>query len=113
MQISYLHKNIYKLYKYSKPQEFLEVHHQKYEDPVHKWERLKEQGVEEPVIASFAGISRATYYRYKRVLKKLIQGILPPTQRPKSLRKSKISQTTKDLVLKIRKENPTYGVIVN
>lgn len=74
MQINYLHKNIYKLYKYSKPQEFLERHRQKYEDPVHKWECLKEQGVEEPVIASFAGIKgciKETYPRHPSPYKEI------------------------------------------
>jgi len=56
-----------------------------------------------------SGISRATYFRYKKRLKELDKGVIPPHKKPKNLRKSKIKQEDKDLILKIRRENLTYG----
>ncbi|MEI8295468.1 MAG: integrase core domain-containing protein [Alphaproteobacteria bacterium] len=109
MQIKGLHKNIYRLYAYSRTQECLDIYRKKYEKPVLVWDKLNKKKVETKVIQDIAGISRATYYRKKKILKNLDKGILPPSKKPKKLNKPKWGEAEKQLVLKIRRENPTYG----
>jgi transposase InsO family protein len=109
MQIKGLHKNIYKLSSYSLSQEKLELHRKKYEKPVADWKKLKSEGVSDKTIQEIVGISRATYYRYKKHLNGLSKGILPPSKKPKNLRKPQWGESEKQLVLQIRRENPTYG----
>lgn len=109
MQIKGLHKNIYKLSSYTLSQEKLEVHRKKYEKPVKLWKKLKSEGVSDQTCQETLGLSRATYYRYKTHLSELSKGILPPTKKPKTLRKPRWGESEKQLVLKLRRENPTYG----
>lgn len=109
MQIIGLHKNIYKLSSYALSQEKLEIHRKKYERPVKHWEKLKSERVCDQTCQEIIGISRSTYYRYKAHLAQLTKGILPPSKRPKSLRKPEWGESEMQLVLRIRKENPTYG----
>jgi transposase InsO family protein len=54
-------------------------------------------------------ISRATYFRRKKILNDLNKGIAPPSKRPKKVRQPLWTKADSDLVLKIRRENPTYG----
>ena len=61
------------------------------------------------LIKEFSGISRATYYRYRLKIKNLHQGIFPVSRKPHILRVSKVYKEDRELVLKIRRENPTYG----
>ena len=83
MQIIGLHKNVYKLYAWARTQECLDVYRIKYEAQVRHWEALRAEGVCVAKCAAFVGISRATYYRHKRILKNLAQGIIPPSKAPK------------------------------
>ena len=87
MQIKGLHKNIYKLSSYSLSQEKLELQRKKYEKPVSGWQKLKAEGVSDETCQAILGISRATYYRYKGHLDGLTKGILPPSKKPKNMRK--------------------------
>ena len=109
MQIKGLHKNIYKLYAYARTQECLQVYHQKYDDYVNNWQKLKQEGVSDKLCQEFAGLSRASFFRAKKILNDLDQGITPPSKRPKKVNKPKWNESHKQLVLKIRRENPTYG----
>lgn len=109
MQIKCLHKNIYKLNNYALSQERCEVHRKKYEGVVRKWQKLKVEGVSDEACQYTTGISRATYFRYKGALGGLAKGILPPTKRPKTFRKPLWGESEKQLVLRLRRENPTYG----
>lgn len=109
MQIKGLHKNIYKLSSYALSQEKLETHRKKYETQVKHWEKLKSEDVSNRTCQEIIGISRATYYRYKRRLRELAQGILPSSKRPKTFRKPQWGESEKQLVLRLRRENPTYG----
>jgi len=109
MQIRGLHKNIYRLYAYARTQECLDVYRQQYEDKVGQWQSLKAESVSNQKCQQFSGISRATYYRYKRILNKLKQGIAPPSKRPKSVNKPRWGESEKQLVLGIRRADPTYG----
>ena len=109
MQIKRLHKNIYRLYAYARTQECLEVYRQKYLHQVQRWEKLGSEGVSLDLRQEIIGISRATYYRYRKILRKLEKGIAPPSKKPKRLNKPRWGESHKQLVLQIRRANPTYG----
>ena len=109
MQIKGLHKNIYRLYAYARTQECLEVYRQKYLHQVQRWEKLGSEGVSLDLRQEIVGISRATYYRYRKILRKLEKGIAPPSKKPKRLNKPRWGESHKQLVLQIRRANPTYG----
>lgn len=109
MQIKGLHKNIYKLYAYARTQECLDVYRKKYENKVHKWEKLISEGVSYKIAQEILGFSRATYYRTKKILKDLEKGIAPPSKRPKKLNKPRWGEAERQLVLMVRRDNPTYG----
>ena len=70
---------------------------------------MKKEGVSDALCRQYAGISRATYYRYKRQLIKINKGIIPPSKRPHKRNKPQWGEAEKQLVLRIRRENPTYG----
>ena len=109
MQIKGLHKGIYTLSHRALRQERIDHYQKRYGEPVKKWESLKKAGVADTVAQAFSGVSRATYYRYRKVLKNLDRGIFPVSRAPKRRSKSSIVQSTKDLILKLRQENPSYG----
>jgi transposase InsO family protein len=109
MQIKGLHKNIYTLSSYALHQEKLECHRKKYEKRVKCWENLKSERVSDKTCQLTVGISKATYYRYKARLIELNKGILPPAKRPQSLRKPLWGEPELQLILRLRRENPTYG----
>lgn len=109
MQIKGLHKNIYKLSSYALSQEKLETHRKKYEKQVKHWKRLKLEGVSTVTCQEVVGVSRATFYRYQGHLKNLAKGILPPSKKPKTLRKASWEEAEIQLVLRLRRDNPTYG----
>ncbi len=109
MRIIGLHKNIYKLYAYARTQECLDVYRLKYEGSVRKWESLKSEGVSDEKCQHFSSISRSTYYRYKGILDSLKQGIAPPSKRPKHVKKPLWGEAERQLVLRIRRADPTYG----
>ena len=109
MQIKSLHKTIHSLYRYARTQECLETYRSVYKESVGKWEEAKRDGASKTLCQNYAGISRATYYRRRKILKGLEVGILPPTKRPRSVNKPHWGEAEKQLVLRIRRENPTYG----
>lgn len=109
MQIKYLHKNVYKLYAYSRTQECLDVYRKKYEDKVRRWEKLRSEGTSVETMQEILGFSRSTYYRIKKTLKDLEKGISPPSKRPKKLNKPRWGEAELQLVLMIRREDSTYG----
>ncbi len=80
-----------------------------YEDSVRKWEEAKTGGAAQGISQKYSGISRATYFRRKRILKDLERGIAPPAKRPKRLRKPLWGEAEKQKILLIRRENSTYG----
>ena len=109
MQIKRLHKNIYKLYTYARTQECLDVYRQKYQHQVKLWEKLSSENVSLQLLQEIVGISRSTYYRHKKILNNLEKGLAPPSKKPKNLNKPRWTELHKQLVLKIRRANPTYG----
>lgn len=109
MQINYLHKNFYKLYRFSSIQECLDQYRQKYQPHVLLWEKLASEGVSLKLKQETTKMSRSTYYRHKHILKNLAKGIIPASKKPKQVNKPKWGEAEMQLVLKIRRENPTYG----
>ena len=109
MQTRGLHKNLYKPYTYARTQECLDHYRQLYEEKAHHWRALKAEGVSDVKCQEFVAISRATYYRYCQVLKKLAHGVTPPSKRPKRVNKPRWGEAEKQLVLRIRRANRTYG----
>jgi Fe2+ or Zn2+ uptake regulation protein len=81
----------------------------KYQDQVTLWQKLQQEGVNLKLLQETTKISRATYYRHLKILKNLEKGIAPPSKKPKNLKKPKWGESQKQLVLQIRRANPTYG----
>lgn len=109
MQIIGLHKNIYKLYAYTRTQETINEYKTVYAHAVSMYHTLHSLGATPQVCKEKSKISRATYYRHKKKLADLEKGIFPPLKRPKHVNKPKWGESEKQWVLKIRRENPTYG----
>jgi transposase InsO family protein len=109
MQIKGLHKNIYRLADYALSQEKCEQQRKQYESCVWKWRKLKSSGLSDQDCQAIVGISRPTYYRYEGYLKELAKGIPLPSRKPKTFRKALWGESERQCVLKLRRENPTYG----
>ncbi len=110
MQIFGLHKNIYKIANYSLQQEITDESIALRQKLFSDWELLKSRGVSITEISRVTGISRATYYRRKKLVQLYgLKGFLSRSKRPHNVRQSKISKLVIDLVLKLRIGNPTYG----
>ena len=109
MQIKSLHKNVYKLYAWSRTQECLDAYRSLHQERVSKWQILKKEGVSDAKCAELSGFSRASYYRSKQHLARLAEGYLPPSKKPKKTNKKQWGEAEKQLVLQVRRANPTYG----
>jgi transposase len=75
------------------------------DETVKKWESCHKNGMKTKEIQEILGVSRATYYRRKKAL---VDGVIK-SKKPKRYRKSKFEEDIRQLILKIRKENLTYG----
>lgn len=74
------------------------------------WEKLRGFLVPETEIARITGMSRATFYRRRRAVAKYgTQGLARRSTRPIRLRPTSITQSVRDLVLRLRRHHPTYG----
>lgn len=109
MQIFGLHKNIYKLTDYTLRAENKNKYYKLYEEPVLKWKKLKSEGVSDKLASEFCGISRATYFRYRKILLNLRKNIYPVSKAPKRKRQSGFGESVRQLILLVRRDNPTYG----
>jgi hypothetical protein len=109
MQIERMPRCFFKLANYGDRYKAKEPYLNKYVPKIDAWNKLTEEKVSTQTKQVFVGISRATYFRYKKILKQIRKGILPGTKRPKSFRKSDIPIEVKEKVLQIRRENSTYG----
>lgn len=110
MQIKGLHRNIYRLSAYAMRQESLSAAAETRRKQLGDWEMLKARKVPDSEIARITGISRSSYYRHKKALQTFgAIGLEARSRRPKNVRKSRVPQEWRDLVLKLRRANPTYG----
>jgi len=111
MQITHLPKNVYRLADYAYLQASLEVRRAEIEPSIRKWEQLRANGLNEATCAEIVEISRATFYRRKRELAAINRGEPPPPRGPKIHNKPQWGKAEAQLVLRIRRENPTWGKI--
>jgi transposase InsO family protein len=105
MQICYLHKKISNLYCYVVPGKSKTEYEKLCEESVMKWGECHKSGMPFWKIQEILGISRATYYRRRRFLK---EGVIK-SKKPRTTRTTKFNKDIYSLVLKLRRENPTYG----
>ena len=111
MQIIHFPKNIYRFYAYARTQECLDAYRMEIEDSVRKWEELRADGLSEAKCAKHTGISKATYYRRRARLEALNSGEPPPSKAPRRRNKPQWGEAERQLVRRIRRENPTWGKI--
>lgn len=110
MQIKYLPRFLYKSYDYAFKQTYKSEQIQQRRKFLGDWEMLKARKVPDKEIATITGISRATFYRLKKALKLHgLNGLEKQSKRPRVFRQSQILPETKQAVLSIRRQNPTYG----
>lgn len=111
MRIIGLPKEIYKAYKYAQNHQLFHEFREKHEKPLREWEYLRKtyKMSFEDLSKQFC-FSRATFYRLRRILRDLDAGKPVPSKKPRRTQKTMLwGQTEIDLVLKVRRENPTYG----
>lgn len=110
MQIKYLHKNVYKLERYARTQESLSQQALAHKKHLGDWDLLKSRGIKDAEIAGITGISRSTYYRRRKSIKLYgVKGLEYRSRKPHHKRQTKVPAAYKDIILKLRLENPTYG----
>jgi predicted transcriptional regulator len=100
---------MYKLYSWARTQECLDEYRKLYQEKVTAWEKLKGENVSDKLCQEIVGISRAQYFRDKKILNDLKNGILPPSKKPKKVNKPQWGEAERQLVLKLRRESSTYG----
>jgi putative transposase len=110
MQIKGLPKSVYKLYHYAAVQTITSEQIKRRKKFLGDWEILKARKVPDKEIAKITGISRATYYRLRKLMSIYgLRGLENRSKRPRRFRQSKIPKETIEIVLNIRRNNPTYG----
>jgi transposase InsO family protein len=109
MQIKALHRNVYKLYRYARTQECLEACRAFHTARVTGWRELKQANVEDAVCRKVTGVSRSSFYRSQAALKRLAAGKPLPSKARKRQNKRQWGEAEMQLVLRVRRENPTYG----
>lgn len=74
------------------------------------FKKLKAAGSTETVILEVLGLSRTTYYRMQAKYEEYgLAGLEPKSRRPKKTRQVTWSKELEGLVLKLRKQEPTWG----
>jgi putative transposase len=74
------------------------------------FEKLRVDGGTESIILSVLGISRSTFYRIKAQYDKCgFAGLEPRSKRPQRVRKPQWDKSQEDLVLSLRRQEPTWG----
>jgi len=109
MRIITLPRNFYKVHGDAERHNIFHKFQEKYEDSIREWTYLrKKYKMSFEDLSKQFGFSRATYYWKRKILEELGEGKEPvrKLQRPKL---GKWSAVETALVLKIRRENPTYG----
>jgi len=110
MQIKYLPKTVYQLNKIANNDIHFNDIASKRILQLNQWERFKAKGLNKKDLQDITGISQATYYRLKKAKETFgVKGLDKQSTCPHKLRLSKINPNTKEIIYKIRKENPTYG----
>ena len=83
---------------------------EKYETVINEWTRMrKTYKMSFKDLSKQFGFSRATYYRKRKILRELDEGKAPIGRSSRVVKLRRWDDTKISLVLKIRRENPTYG----
>lgn len=110
MKLFTLHPSICKLNYYVSPEEKLSPEAATLKTKLEHCTSLRKNKVSWEQITDIVGISRSNYFRLKKLVKNFgIKGLVRRSKRPKRVRTSLVPQAHIDLILKIRKEDPTYG----
>jgi len=109
MQNAVPHEQKHRPFAHSRTAECLDFIRQTYQDKVDLWLKLKAEGVCEKGRQKIVGISRATYFRYLKHLRNFAKGIVPPSKARKRNNKKQWGEAEKQLVLSIRRADPSYG----
>lgn len=110
MQIINLPKSFYKAYDYALKYNIFHEFRERYEKPIREWARLrKKYKMSFEDLSKQLGFSRATYYRKRKILNELDAGKAPISGAPRAVKLRRCGDAEIALVLKIRRENPTYG----
>jgi putative transposase len=110
MQLFTLHPTLYKLNKYVCPEEKLPPEAQELKKKLTHCSQLRSRKVPWEEIEAIVGMSRSNYYRLSSLVKLHgIKGLIRRSKKPKKLRQSAIPVTTIELILQLRRTNPTYG----
>ena len=110
MRIITLPRNFFKVCRYAERSNIFHEFCLKYEDAIREWTHLrKTYRMSFADLSKQFGFSRATYYRRRKILAELDVGKAPIRRKLQRLTQRKWSEAETALVLKIRRENPTYG----
>jgi hypothetical protein len=110
MQLFRLHPSIYKWNYYVCPEDNLPSEAATIKLKLEHCANLKKRKVPWEQIKAIVGTSRSNYFRLKKLAKTLgFKGLMQRSKRPRKVRTSLMPQAHIDLILKIRKDNPTYG----
>jgi transposase len=110
MQVMHLHKSIYKLSRVVSPEEKIDPYLLELKAKIIKWQNLKRHKVSDQEIAEIIGISRSSFYRFRKAISLYgLKGLMRRSKRPRTLRTSKIPSSTIELIRQLRLDNRTYG----
>ena len=110
MRIITLPRNFFKACRYAEKSNIFHEFRLRHEDAIREWTYLrKTYGMSFPDLSRQFGFSRATYYRRRKILEELDAGKAPIRRKLQRHTQRKWSEAETALVLKIRRENPTYG----
>ncbi len=104
MQIKGLHNSLYKLSRYASKHLSKKKIDTPYSHAVEFWQKLKSEGVSDSSCSELVGISRATFYRYKKRIENR-----QLDKKPRGINRPKWGEKEKQIVLMIRRQNPSYG----
>lgn len=110
MRIFKLHNSLYKLNHFIAPEKKLSIYAKERYEKIQQWKKLKSYKLPDEEISRIVGLSRSNYYRYTRSIEIYgLNSLENKSRRPKTLRRSKISESTRVRILNIRRENSSYG----
>jgi putative transposase len=110
MKLFTLHPSIYKLNYYVSLEENLSPEVKELKNKLTHCYNLRKRKVPWNEITAIVGISRSNYFRLNKLTELYgTKGLIQRSKRPRKVRTSLIPATYVELILKLRKENPTYG----
>lgn len=107
-QIKSLHKSLYQIARIDET-EYSEVAYKR-KELLEKYKRLDQDGCSQETILEVLGMSRATYYRWKKNYEQLgLAGLENESRRPNKIRKPAWHSTLETQVINLRRQHKFYG----